>query len=141
MQFQINFIQLPSCTKVTKNVWMYGHYHKKRSFFNCVWKLGSNGIVTAKYRKYCLFLESLPNMLIICKSKHKNLSMAWVDYQKAYDSVPHSWLIQCLQLHGISPVLCRFLSCVMKSWRTSMVLTHENGTIKTRLMQIRQGIF
>lgn len=77
----------------------------KNAPFNCVWKLGSNGIVTAKYRKYCLFLESLPNMLIICKSKHKNLSMAWVDYQKAYDSVPHSWLIQCLQLHGISSVL------------------------------------
>ena len=36
--------------------------------------------------------------------------MAWVDYQKAYDSVPHSWALQCLQLHKISPVLCRFLS-------------------------------
>lgn len=27
----------------------------KNAPFNCVWKLGSNGIVTAKYRKYCLF--------------------------------------------------------------------------------------
>ena len=25
-----------------------------------------------------------------CKARHKSLSMAWVDYQKAYDSVPHS---------------------------------------------------
>ena len=49
-----------------------------------------------------------------CRTRHKSLSMAWVDYQKAYDSVPHSWLLQCLQLHKISPVLCRFLSRVMK---------------------------
>ena len=76
-----------------------------------------------------------------CRTRHKSLSMARVDYQKAYDSVPHSWLPQCLQLHKISPVLCGFLSRVMKSWRTSMVLSCGNSTIKTRLMQIRRGIF
>ena len=42
-----------------------------------------------------------------CRTRHKSLSMAWVDYQKAYDSVPHSWLLQCLQLHKISPSLER----------------------------------
>ena len=76
-----------------------------------------------------------------CKTRHKSLSMAWVDYQKGYDSVPHGWLLQCLQMHKISPVLCKFLSCVMKSWRTSMVLSCGTSTIKTRLMQIRRGIF
>ena len=67
--------------------------------------------------------------------------MAWVDYQKAYHSVPHSWVLQCLQLHKISPVLCRFLSRVMEGWRTSMILSHWMGTVKTRIMQIRRGIF
>ena len=67
--------------------------------------------------------------------------MAWVDYQKAYDSEPHSWVLQCLQLHKISPVLCRFLSRVMEGWRTSMVPSHGQGTVKTRIMQIRRGIF
>ena len=67
--------------------------------------------------------------------------MAWVHYQTAYDSVPHSWLLRCLQLHKISPVLCRFLSRVMKSWKTSMVLSNGNGAIKTRLMRIKRGIF
>ena len=73
-----------------------------------------------------------------CRTRDKSLSMAWVDYQKAYDSMPHSWLLQCLQLHKISPVLYGFLSRVMKSWRTSMVLSCGNSTIKTRLMQIRR---
>ena len=49
-----------------------------------------------------------------CKARHRSLSMAWVDYQKAYDSVPHSWVLQCFQLLKISPVLFRFLSRVME---------------------------
>ena len=76
-----------------------------------------------------------------CKARHRSLSMAWVDYQKAYDSVLHCWVLQCLQLHKISLVLCRFLSRVMEGWRTSMVLSHGQGTVKTRIMQIRRGIF
>ena len=75
-----------------------------------------------------------------CKTRHKSLSMAWVDYHKAYDSVPHSWLLQCLQMHKISPVLYKFSSGVIKSWRTPMVLSCGNSTIKTRLLQIRRGI-
>ena len=27
------------------------------------------------------------------KSRNKNLAMAWIDYKKAYDMVPHSWII------------------------------------------------
>ena len=33
-----------------------------------------------------------------CKKGHKNLAMAWVDYRKAYDLVPHSWILECLEL-------------------------------------------
>ena len=29
------------------------------------------------------------------KSRNKNLAMAWIDYKKAYDMVPHSWIIEC----------------------------------------------
>ena len=28
------------------------------------------------------------------KSRKKSLSMAWIDYQKAFDRVPHSWIIK-----------------------------------------------
>jgi hypothetical protein len=37
-----------------------------------------------------------------CKRKKKNLSMAWIDYQKAFDRMPHSWIIKSLELIGIS---------------------------------------
>ena len=31
------------------------------------------------------------------KSRKKNLAMAWIDYKKACDSAPHSWIKECLQ--------------------------------------------
>jgi hypothetical protein len=31
-----------------------------------------------------------------CKSRKKNLCMAWIDYQKAFYSVSHSWIIKSL---------------------------------------------
>ena len=27
------------------------------------------------------------------KSRNKNLAMAWIEYKKAYDMVPHSWIV------------------------------------------------
>ena len=32
--------------------------------------------------------------------RRRNLSGAWIDYQKAYDRVPHGWLKLVLQLIG-----------------------------------------
>ena len=33
-----------------------------------------------------------------CERRKKNLSMAWIDYQKAFDRVPHRWIIKSIQL-------------------------------------------
>lgn len=34
------------------------------------------------------------------KSRKKNIAMGWIDYKKAYDMVPHSWILKCLKLSG-----------------------------------------
>ena len=36
------------------------------------------------------------------KKKHRNLSVMWIDYKKAYDSIPHSWLVEALKLYKIN---------------------------------------
>ena len=33
-----------------------------------------------------------------CKKRHTNLCMAWIDYKKAYDLVPHSWINECMEI-------------------------------------------
>jgi len=41
------------------------------------------------------------------------LSMAWIDYQKAFDRVPHSWVIKSLELIGINNKVISFNKTVM----------------------------
>ena len=36
------------------------------------------------------------------KTIRKNLAMAWIDYKKAYDMVPQSWILHCLKMYKIS---------------------------------------
>ena len=33
------------------------------------------------------------------KTRRKNLAMAWIDYKKAYDMAPHSWIINCPKMY------------------------------------------
>ena len=34
------------------------------------------------------------------KTRNKNFAMISIDYKKAYDMVPHWWIIECLDLFG-----------------------------------------
>ena len=34
------------------------------------------------------------------RMRKKNLAVAWIDYKKAYDMVPHSWVVECLDMVG-----------------------------------------
>ena len=70
-----------------------------------------------------------------------NLSMAWIDYQKALDSVPHSWIIKSLELIGINNKVISFIKRVMNYWKTHMYLHAENKLIETEDIKIQCGIF
>ena len=73
--------------------------------------------------------------------KKKNISFAWIDYQKAYDSVPHTWIEKVLHLYKFDPVTRHFILHTMKSWRTKITLRHSSGSIHTDTIPIRNGIF
>jgi hypothetical protein len=36
-----------------------------------------------------------------CKRKNKELNIAWIDYQRAFDSVPHSWVEKSTKIVGV----------------------------------------
>ena len=56
------------------------------------------------------------------QSQERNVSMAWIDYQKAFDRVPHSWIIKSLELIGINNKIISFTKKVMIYWKTRMCL-------------------
>ena len=43
--------------------------------------------------------------------------MAWIDYKKAYDMVPHSWIIECLDLFGVAENIKSLLVNSMEKWK------------------------
>ena len=43
------------------------------------------------------------------KGNRRNLGVAWIDYQKAYDSIPHSWIIWVLKLYKVGVVILNFI--------------------------------
>ena len=51
------------------------------------WSRGTRGLL---YIDQLIFNKS--------KSRCKNLAMVWIDYKQAYDPVPQSWKINCLQM-------------------------------------------
>ena len=65
------------------------------------------------------------------KTRRKNLAMAWIDYKKSYDMVPHSWIINSLKMYKISHEVINFIEKTMKTWR--MELTTGSKDQKTYL--------
>jgi hypothetical protein len=57
--------------------------------------------------------------------------MVCIDYQKAFDRVPHSWIIKSLELIGITSnnKVILFTKKVMSYWRMRMRLHAENNTV------------
>jgi hypothetical protein len=55
-----------------------------------------------------------------CWRRNKNLSIAWIDYQKAFDSVPHSWVEKSIELVGVNSKIVRFCKLSMEKWNTRL---------------------
>ena len=75
------------------------------------------------------------------KKKRKNLSTAWIDYKKAFDSIPHDWIIKCLKMYKIFPIAINFLKESMEKWKTSVILYRQEGKLKFRKFNLKRGIF
>ena len=71
------------------------------------------------------------------KRRKRNVAMAWVDYKKAYDMVPHSWLEECFRVFGIASNVDNLLVNSMKKWKTDLTFGGKSlGEVK-----IKRGIF
>ena len=71
----------------------------------------------------------------------RNLSMAYIDYQKAYDSIPHSFLVKVLEMYKVDPVVVRSLRHAMDKWMTTLQLNGGKDVLRSRTLCIRRGIF
>jgi hypothetical protein len=73
--------------------------------------------------------------------KQKKMCLAGIDYQKAFDRVPHSWIIKSVELIGINNKVIAFTKKAITYWRTRTCLHTENELIETEDIKIQCGIF
>ncbi|KAL1446706.1 hypothetical protein WDU94_005608 [Cyamophila willieti] len=72
----------------------------------------------------------------------RNITLCYIDYKKAFDSIPHSWLLKTLEIYKIDPVIINFLTKTMEEWRTKIYLTPtKEQAIETDEIKINTGIF
>ncbi|KAI5748311.1 hypothetical protein M8J77_024164 [Diaphorina citri] len=76
-----------------------------------------------------------------CKNNRKSLSIAWIDYSKAFDSIPHSWLIETMNIYRIAPELLSFVTRTMTTWKIDLNLTSEQSTLKVKNISLKNGIY
>ena len=63
--------------------------------------------------------------------------MTWIDCKKAYDMVPHSWVINSLKMYKISDEVINFINKTMKTWRVELTA----GGRRLAEAKIQRGIF
>ena len=71
------------------------------------------------------------------KSRNKNLAMALIDCKKAYDMIPHSRIIECLDLFGVAENIKSLLVNSMEKWKVMLC----SGTSELGEVEIKRGIF
>ena len=72
-----------------------------------------------------------------CKRRLTSMAVAWIDYRKTYDMVPHSWKQKCIEMFGVAVNVRSFVNTSMKQWNTELTASNQRlGNVK-----IRRGIF
>ena len=72
-----------------------------------------------------------------CKRTKSSLYMAFIDYQKAYDSIPHSWILKAMEMCKINPQIIRLFE---SSFQQCVVNIVQSGSALGKI-HIKRGLF
>ena len=89
---------------------------------------------------------TVDNLLIdrmVCQGPqrgHRNLSMAWIDVSKAYDSVDHRWLVEMFKPHRFPEWFCVLIGKLSRSWNTRIVTETKQGYESPEIIHFKKGL-
>ena len=76
------------------------------------------------------------------KSRNKNLAMAWINCKKVYDMVPHSWVIECLDLFGVAENIKSLLVNSMEKWKVMLCSGNsELGEVEIKQVFLKEILY
>ena len=80
---------------------------------------------------------------VVCQDGQRgkrNVTMAWVDVRKAYDSVDHRYLIETFSLHKFPLWLCKTIQKLTMSWNTRISARTEEGYETSEVIMFKRGL-
>ena len=87
--------------------------------------LDRNGLLTDEQKGCTKGSRGTKDQLLVdkailkkCRRGLTNFSMAWIDYKKAYDMVPHSWILKCPEMVGAAKNMISIISNSMVNLKT-----------------------
>ncbi len=89
-----------------------------------------NAIVTHFILKVCYFVVSFKQNL------GQQTDTVILDFSKAFDTVPHQWLLMKLRNNGIRDEMNAWIDSWLKNWCQSVVIDGE----KSEEAQVRSGV-
>jgi hypothetical protein len=75
-----------------------------------------------------------------CKRRKNNLSSAWIDYQKAYDGIPHSSVEKPIELVRVHSKTIRLSKSSTNKWNKRFQLKTKQEEMQSQPIQIQRGI-
>jgi len=71
----------------------------------------------------------------------RNLSMAWLDYRKAFDTTSHAYLLVLLKCLRVHPQMQRCIGDLLPLWKTRFVISSGKRSSTTEPVIYRRGVF
>lgn len=75
-----------------------------------------------------------------CVSRKRKLAIAWIDFSKAFDSIPHSYILWILKSIGIDGNIISLLSGLMDRWELSFVGFVKGRFRTSRPLKVLNGV-
>ena len=108
----------------------------------------SNKIVTDEQAGGKKEVWGCPEQLIInktildqVKKNRRSLITIWLDYKKAFDSVPHEWLFTDLKLAKVPNKIIEAIRKFSNQWSTNLIINGKSETFMSDLIRYLRGIF
>jgi len=110
--------------------------------------LDTNKILAEEQKVFIRNSQDCKGQLIIdseeleqAREDNRNLYIAYIAYRKAFDSVPHTWLIRVLQIYRMGRQIIDSLQQLMKKWTTALQDKAKNNRIMSDPIRVQRGIY
>ena len=70
----------------------------------------------------------------------RNLSMAWIDVKKAYDSVDHKWLVKMMSIYRFPEWVGKVVRGLCSSWNKKIVAKTTRGIEMSEVIKFNKGL-